>query len=633
MPSKTFLCLSLFGANVAMAASSGLLLGLDYSEWADPNARQIASDGSGAAYILSDCTNSGATQSCVTKMSSDGQVIQWQKALGFPARVMAVDPNGAVYVTPSVAFETPSVNAFVEKLTADGTGVAWKAPVGFSGPLLLAVDSTGRVFVAYDPSPGDAVIVRLNTAGTIDYTTHVAGTLAALAVDPTGSEVVVGLREEPAPVISPPGCSSRFCLARLTPGDGATSYSTIDRVTDGLALAVAAAPNGDAIVYGSHYSGPTVLQRIEPTGIVRFSETLSLSPIEGLVVAVDAAGNAYVTGYDRGLMRPVRNSLAPCGSVWLGVIAPDGSSLQTTYLPGSSNTLVSTVSVVTSPDFTFLLMFNADPAFPPTQAGPFLPNPSASKLLRLSPNAKAQTVPLACAGNAATYYTGPIAPGEIVTLFGTGLGPQQGIPTEATLSKPFPTQAGNVEVTFDGKPAPLLWVQDAQINVVVPWSVAGPATQVCVSYNSAKSNCLALPVTPAAAGVFTVDGTYVAALNQDGSINSAANPAKSGSIVSIFATGLGPISPPQADGTLVGMPLPVNELPIQLLPVLDCGIFCPLPNMPPPLDVVYSGPAPFLIGGASQINFKATSGLLSLVVRAPSFAAVSNYFQVYVASQ
>jgi hypothetical protein len=318
-----------------MAASSGFLLGLDYSEWADPNARQIASDSSGAVYILSDCTNSGATESCVTKMSPDGKAILWQKALGFPAGALAVDPNGGAYVTPSGAYTsgTTPVNAFVEKLSTNGTGVVWKAPIGFSGPVVLAVDSTGRVFAAYDPSPGDAVIVRLNTAGSIDYTTHVAGTLAALAVDPTGSEVVVGLREEPAPVISPPGCSSRFCLARLTPGDGGTSYSTIDRVTDGYALAVAVAPNGDAIVYGSHYSGPTVLQRIEPTGTVRFSEALSLSP-EGLVVAVDAAGNAYVTGNDRGLTRQVRNSLAPCGSVWLSVIAPDGSILQTTYLPG-----------------------------------------------------------------------------------------------------------------------------------------------------------------------------------------------------------------------------------------------------------------------------------------------------------
>jgi uncharacterized protein (TIGR03437 family) len=121
--------------------------------------------------------------------------------------------------------------------------------------------------------------------------------------------------------------------------------------------------------------------------------------------------------------------------------------------------------------------------------------------------------------------------------------------------------------------------------------------------------------------VVTVDGTYAAALNQDGSINSAANPAKDGSIVSIFATGLGPISPSPADGTLVGMPLPTNQLPLLLVPTcfaLQCAH--------PPWNVIYAGPAPYLIAGASQINFPATGFTLFLTVGAEQ----SNNFQIYV---
>ncbi len=76
------------------------------------------------------------------------------------------------------------------------------------------------------------------------------------------------------------------------------------------------------------------------------------------------------------------------------------------------------------------------------------------------------------------FLPGRIAPGEIVTLFGDGLGPQQGVQPQATAQSPFPTQAANVEVTFDGTPAPLLWVQDAQINAVAPWSLTpGQNTQ------------------------------------------------------------------------------------------------------------------------------------------------------------
>jgi uncharacterized protein (TIGR03437 family) len=61
-----------------------------------------------------------------------------------------------------------------------------------------------------------------------------------------------------------------------------------------------------------------------------------------------------------------------------------------------------------------------------------------------------------------------------------------------------------------------------------------------------------------------VDGTHAAALNQDGTVNSAANPVAPGSIVSVFATGLGPITPLQADGSSWKMPLPVNQLPVSL---------------------------------------------------------------------
>jgi uncharacterized protein (TIGR03437 family) len=119
-----------------------------------------------------------------------------------------------------------------------------------------------------------------------------------------------------------------------------------------------------------------------------------------------------------------------------------------------------------------------------------------------------------------------------------------------------------------------------------------------------------------------VDGVYAAALNQDGTINSAQNPAAQGSIVSVFATGLGPINPVQADGSLIGLPLPANELPLQVQ--LAClAIECT--NITS-YEVLYAGPAPFLIAGASQINFQATGAVVNLAVA----STFSNNFQVYV---
>jgi uncharacterized protein (TIGR03437 family) len=237
-----------------------------------------------------------------------------------------------------------------------------------------------------------------------------------------------------------------------------------------------------------------------------------------------------------------------------------------------------------------------------------------------------------------------VAPGEIVTLMGSGLGPMQGTQTQAAFESPFPIQASGVQVTFDGTPAPLLWVQNSQINAIVPWSLTpGTNTEICVSSSGTKTNCLTWPVDQMTPGVFTVDGAHAAALNQDGSINSATNPAAPGSIVSVFATGLGPIDPPQSDGALVSIPLPSNVLQVGVeaesfapsIPLGNSWVSAPVP-------VTYAGPAPYLVAGTSQVNFQvpppntATDFYLAASSQNPinlASSATSQVFGVYVAGQ
>jgi uncharacterized protein (TIGR03437 family) len=227
-----------------------------------------------------------------------------------------------------------------------------------------------------------------------------------------------------------------------------------------------------------------------------------------------------------------------------------------------------------------------------------------SNLSSTASNSPAPTYSLACAGSAASLAIGSISPGELVTLFGNGLGPQQGVQAYVAAPNLYPTRMANVQVTFDGTPAPLLWVQDAQINLVAPWSLTpGHDTQVCVSYNDVNANCLTLPVVQATPAVFMVDARYAAALNQDGSYNSADNPAAPGSIVTVYATGLGPITPSQPDGSLIGLPLPANTLTFGVEAVVGLGPSGSV-EIDTPFDVQYAGPAPTLVAGVSQINFR-----------------------------
>jgi uncharacterized protein (TIGR03437 family) len=625
MAARTFLALAMLSTWTAMAADSSFLLGVDYSEWlthggGSPAVSQIATDSSGDLYI--EWTDSfNASGSWVTKLSADGKTRLWENQLAFVTTTMAVDPAGGVYVIPVV--QPPGSSSYVVKLSADGTGVAWKSPVGFYPP--LAVDSQGRAYVAASHN-GGAEVVRLNAAGSaVEYTAEVAGGPTSIAVDASGTAFVAGLR--------PTQESYEEFLAQLAP-DGSAGFYTILAQDDDIPV-VALDANGDAVVFSPAGVVRGVLRRVDSTGSVTLSTATSFAG----GFAVDAAGNAYITGQINGQLYPVRNSLATCGSTLLSVFAPDGTILQTTYIPGAGSANYPAL-IATGPNSTVFLTTPSGAGFAPTQAGPFPAGSSGSNiLLSLSLNANAQIQPLTCLGNAASYGTGPIAPGEMVTLIGNDLGPQRGISLLATLRNPLPKQAGNVVVTFGGTPAPLLWVQDAQINAVVPWSLTpGQTTQICVSYNGTPTNCLTWPVAQTAPGVFTMDGVYAYALNQDGTVNSAANPAPPGSIVAVWATGLGPITPVQADGSAVGFPLPDN--------VLAAGVEEQIQNQLAPttfttglelLDVTYAGPAPYMVAGESQINFQiaATNAPLSealgFLVTMPS--AQSQQFLVYIAPQ
>jgi uncharacterized protein (TIGR03437 family) len=263
-------------------------------------------------------------------------------------------------------------------------------------------------------------------------------------------------------------------------------------------------------------------------------------------------------------------------------------------------------------------------------------------LARYSTETKTLPLELACIGNSASYDSTGITGGEIVSLFGEALGPAAGTQPNVDVRTGFPKELANVYVTFNSTPGPLLYVQDKQINVIAPWSLqSGQTVEICVFYNGNKTNCLTRPVVDSQPGVFTVDGTYAATLNQDGTLNTAANPAPVGSIVSVFATGLGAITPPQADGAIVGTPLPTDVLPAEVYSLQPSLIG----TIAMALDVKYAGPAPFEVAGVSQINFVVegpnvfgSQYPLYLQVGPPSVGALiapgaSRAFQVHVAPQ
>jgi uncharacterized protein (TIGR03437 family) len=156
--------------------------------------------------------------------------------------------------------------------------------------------------------------------------------------------------------------------------------------------------------------------------------------------------------------------------------------------------------------------------------------------------------------NSASYATGPVAPGTLVTIFGTNLGGRNmvsGTFADGQLS----TSVGGVQVRFDGTPAPILYARFDQIGVAVPFEVAGK-TQVAVQVTTATGQPIApvqLPVSPVSPAIYTRASTgsgQASIYNQSGLLNSATEAAPKGSTVSIYVTGAGQMTPVGRTGAL-----------------------------------------------------------------------------------
>jgi uncharacterized protein (TIGR03437 family) len=157
--------------------------------------------------------------------------------------------------------------------------------------------------------------------------------------------------------------------------------------------------------------------------------------------------------------------------------------------------------------------------------------------------------------NAASYAPAgnPIAPGEYVSLFGSGMAASIKV-----AAAPYPLTLNGVTVLVNGKAAPLYYVSGGQINALIPYSTAGPTASIVVQNGSASSNTVTVPVAATAPGFFAADqsGTGIAAVyhgNAALGLVTPANPATAGETVMVYLAGMGAVSPALADGTATGV--------------------------------------------------------------------------------
>jgi len=571
------------------------------------------------------------------------------------ASAICVDASGNVYlagstlpntvsqpntfpVTAGAAFTSSADDfEFVAKLNAAGTQIIYSTLLPVNPPpiarqrfVAMAIDPAGQAYIAttaagavpfpttlgaFQPAPpayqeGSGVVAKLNASGSaLLYATYLSGNglvvPQGIAVDAAGDAFVAGFTQAADFPVTPgafqtdyfPSAEYMAFVTKLNPQGTGLVYSTFLGATLNYASDVKVDAQGGAYVSaqaGAELSSGGYLSHLSADGSALLYSTYFPSE-SAMDLALDSAGSAFVAG-----------------ATGQSVLAASPGAFQSGLVGVTGNVVAA--------------KFTSDGQFAGGTYAYVAPTSGIGPLIAVAPNgsivlaegAPDMTVisifPWLTAQNAASGAAGTVAPGEIVTLRGYGLGPA----TAAASSAQAPVdQLGGTQVTFGGVAAPVFSAQSQQVTVQVPWEIAGQtSTEVVVTYNgglpAGTSASATVVVATAAPGIFAI-------ANSDGTLNSPSNPANVGDFITIYGTGGGVTNP-------LGITGGVWSLPASL-PTLSAPVSVAIGGTN--AAVLYAGSAPTLESGYFQINVALPSGLqtspavnLALTVGGSSSVAV-----------
>lgn len=353
--------------------------------------------------------------------------------------------------------------------------------------------------------------------------------------------------------------------------------------------------------------------------------TPSSTPYTAKITVV--ASGASVTAKSQNITVNVTvNSQTPTiTSIWPASLPVNGPA-QTITIRGTNfySATVATVQGVTTPLTTTLISPTAILAVVPasmlTTAGSLNiivqnPQPGGNSTSVAEPVQAAPTI--AGIFSAASYASATVSPGELVTIFGTNIGPSTAATMSITAQGYVSTSLGNVSLTIDGQAAPLLFVSANQVTAQVPYeSTIGPGKVVVLTNGSNPPANTTVTIAATAPGIFTADGSGVgqaAAINTNATtgavtLNSTTSPANIGDTISLYLTGEGNYNPTLitgAVGTNTGFIIPTSLTPLpQLspLPTVQIG------GVDASAGISYAGVVPGSIIGLLQINVAVPTG-------------------------
>jgi uncharacterized protein (TIGR03437 family) len=576
---------------------------------------------------ISNASPEGLSSGFVAKLSADGSQAIYSSIIGASLGVavsgLAIDASGSPYITGTT--QSPDFPTTATAIQPKLPSTLCQRPIVFPLP----------------PTPNTGIygfVSKLSAnAASLLYSTFLTGSCGslgqAIAVDPAGEAVVVGSTTSPDFPVSTNAYQSTFpggntasttypnpidfgFVTKLSAaGDKVIASSLIGGGYNSQANALALDSSGDAYITGSTggiTSGATpgayqtqvqsnnceapvsIGPSFGPTGVSN-AFVLKLDPTLSSAQYLTYLGSGC---YDSG------NSivLEPNGNVWVAGSPSAGFPLVTPFeANGAGLYFVSELNADLSQLLFSSYSDGANLALDPSGAiyvsgtsqysGSVQKNAldgSTASLVKIQP-AGTPAVIISSIGPTSTAPPNlspfaAIAPGELINIVGQNLGPSNTVTAQLDATGQLPFQLGATSVSFNGYSAPLISVQNGLIVCFAPFEISG-STEVIATVDGQSSNGLRVVTAPSAP-------YFLAIVNQDGSMNSAGDPAPQGSVLTFYITGLGLTSPLSQDGTVSAPPLAV---PMASISAYIYGN---------PVQPQFVGAADGLIAGITRINIQ-----------------------------
>ncbi len=524
--------------------------------------------------------NYGSADVFVTKLDPSGNIL-YSTYLGGTgndqAVAMTVDAAGNIFVTGTTSSAdfpvsqgayAASGTMFLFRLNPDGS-LGYSTYFSGTNPVAVATDGNGSAwllgnnsFGGFTVTPGalattfccsnggvisigppiipeEATLTRFSPSGSaLTFSTYVPGSglTAVLGFPPSAGALAVA-SDGTAYVGAYQGCfridsTGSTLLSSMTNSPVNPAAMTLG--PDG-SLYIAGTPNNFHATPGAFQSTippiPSLPDEGSPgsaTGIVRIDAALQnvlaatyFGSYAGVkAMTTDAAGNLYIGGSTAPTGLPTRTPLAggfayPTG--FMSELSADLSSLLfSSYFGDTESFTVSGVAI--GLNGSVWIGGGASQCDCSPGPGDVWVN---SLTLTPPPPLRIDSVQ-----NAASFVDGPISAGETIVVNGAGFG-------------------SNAQLTIGGAMVSPISISPTTITATVPASLPAAAAAVEVQSGGASSNSVLMPVAATAPGIFSQSGTgygqgYI--LNKDGTLNSPANPAAPGDRITVFATGVGPLS-------------------------------------------------------------------------------------------